>query len=261
MEHFAWPVVITVVCQFLGVPVEDRPTFGRWANTIMTVTKYPRSEVASAWGNLIDYMRDLVRRRCREPGEDFLTLLIRAHDEEDRLSEDEIAGYGLAVLVAGHATTGNQFGNFVYTLLMHPDKLADPGLLETAVEELSRFVPAAETDQIPRPRLATVDIEIGGVTIRAGECVFTDSLIAARDPSVFADPDELDLARPANPHFAFGHGIHHCIGAPLARLELRLGLGALLRRLPGIALAVDEPELEWVRDGLIRGVEKLPLTW
>ncbi|HEY0497380.1 MAG TPA: cytochrome P450 [Kutzneria sp.] len=264
MAHFAWPVAITVMCQFLGVPVEDRATFGHWADVEMTVTQYSRAEIMAARHQMQDYIRQLVKRRQSEPADDFLTVLVQAGHEED-LSEDEIVGFGSALLTAGYETTANQFGLFLYVLLTHPDELArlrsDPGLLDAAVEELLRFVPFFESAVIPQPRMATADVEVGGVTIRAGECVYADLGIAGRDPLVFERPDELDLARPVNPHVAFGHGIHHCIGAPLARLELRIGLGTLLRRLPGVQLAVEESDLTWLRGGLMRGLETLPLTW
>lgn len=265
MAHFSWPLPRTVMCEILGVPLEDQPKFRGWADATMSVTEFSSNEITSAYENLRSYIGGLVELRRSEPADDFLSVLVKAKDEEDRLSEKEIIGFGLALLVAGYETTAFQFGSFFYTLLTHPDQLAalraDPGLVDTAVDELMRYIPAFDMAVIPQPRMATVDIEVGGVTVRAGECVFADMALANRDPRVFQNPDDLDLTRRTNPHIGFGHGMHHCIGAQLARLELRLGLATVLRRFPHLELAVAESDLTWKRGSVMHGPRELPLTW
>jgi cytochrome P450 len=263
MDALAWPLPITVICELLGVPVEDRESFRKWTDASMAITAYGPAEIEQAREDLRGYIAGLVAARRAQPADDLITALVRARDNEDRLSEAELVGFGVTLLVAGHETTANQFGNFVYNLLNHPAQLdrlrADPGLLDSAVEELMRHTPLGASTGFPR--IAAEDVELGGVLVRAGEAVFVDVVAANRDPRLFDDPEVLDLGREINPHLGFGHGVHHCLGAQLARMELRLALGTLLRRLPDIALAVPDPEVSWKRGRLVRGLERLPVTW
>jgi cytochrome P450 len=263
MDKFSWPLPITVICELLGVPVEDRVKFRAWTDAALAINAFGPEDIVQARMSLREYMASLIAERRRQPADDLLTALVRARDEEDRLSEKEMVQFGVGLLIAGHETTANQFGNFVYSLLTHPDELAklraDPDLVDSAVEELMRHTPLGASAGFPR--IATEDIELGGVTVRAGEAVFVDGVSANRDPRVFDNPDELDVSRQVNPHVGFGHGVHHCLGAQLARLELRLALATVLRRLPDLAFAVDEADVKWKHGRLIRGLQALPVTW
>jgi cytochrome P450 len=172
--------------------------------------------------------------------------------------------FAVGLLIAGHETTANQFGNFMYGLLTHPDQLTrlrkDPGLVNPAVEEMMRYTPLGGASS-GFPRIATEDLELGGVTVRAGDAVFVDLAAANRDPRVFDNPQEFDVSRQVNPHVGFGHGVHHCLGAQLARLELRMALTAVMRRFPDLAFAVDETEICWKHGRSVRGLQALPVTW
>lgn len=260
VEALALPLPITIICEMLGVPVEDRDQFRTWSDKALAITAFSSEEIVEAGTALRDYIAGLVADKRAHPTDDVLTDLVAARDEGDRLTEDELVGFGVALLVAGHETTANQIGNFTYTLLTHPDRLAelrqDPSLVPAAVEELLRITPLAASAGFPR--ITTEPVELGGVTIPAGEAVFLDGGVANRDPEVFEHPDEIDFHRPANPHVAFGHGAHHCVGASLARMELQVAIGTLLRRFPGLDLA---GEARFKQGRLIRGLQVLPVRW
>ncbi|MFC6929514.1 cytochrome P450 [Actinomadura yumaensis] len=202
-------------------------------------------------------------RRRAEPSGDLLSALVHARDEEGGLDEDELVNLGVGLLIAGYETTAGQIANLAYTLLSRPERwarlAADPDLLPTAVEELLRFVPLGSDTGMPR--VAARDVELGGVRIAAGDVVHVARAAANRDESVYTDPETLVLDRADNPHLAFGHGIHHCLGAHLARLELTAALGGLLRRVPALRLAVREDELRWKEGLAVRGLRELPVTW
>jgi cytochrome P450 len=263
VEEFALPLPIIVICELLGVPYEDRADFRTWSDAALSTTSLPQETIQEYIQNLHDYMAGLVAERRVRPTEDLLGALVRARDEEDRLTEDELVRMGVGLLIAGHETTASQIPNFVYVLLTHPDECArlraEPELVPRAVEELLRYIPLGAAAAFPR--YATEDVELSGVLVRAGEPVLAVMASANRDGEVFPDPDTLDLTREENPHVGFGHGVHHCLGAPLARLELQVALGALLRRLPGLSFAVPEDELPWKSGMLVRGLTSLPVTW
>ncbi len=261
IDAFAFPLPVTVICELLGVPVEDRDEFRVWSNVIIEgVGAGDRFE--SAVRAMDKYLRELVEAKRRSPGDDMLSDLIAAREEGDRLSEGELTSMAFLLLVAGHETTVNLIGNGVYLLLTHPDQLAllrsDPGLLPSAVEEFLRYEGPAETSTL---RFATEPIEIGGVTIPAGEVVLVALASANRDGRRFADADRLDITRGDSQHLAFGHGIHYCLGASLARLEGQVAIGELLARFPDLALAVPPEELAWRPGTLIRGLCELPVTY
>jgi cytochrome P450 RapN len=262
-EALSWPLPITVICELLGVPVDDRDRFRAWTDQIMAMSGEDAEAVQTARGLLNSYLAELIARRRENPTDDLLGELVVARDEGDRLSEDELVTFGVTLLVAGHETTANQTGNFVYTLLSRRDLwdllVADPGLVPTAVEELLRFTPLGAAANFPR--IATEDIEIGGRTVRKGDAVVVQVSSANRDAAVFERPLEIDLHRADNPHVAFGHGVHHCLGAPLARMELQLAIGTLVRRLPSLRLAVPADEVPWRSNRLVRGVRALPVAW
>jgi cytochrome P450 len=265
VEDFALPLPVTVICELLGVPYEDRADFRLWSDAFLSTTRFTPDEVRECVGKLRAYMAGLIARRRAAATDDMLSALVAARDEEDRLSEDELLSLAQGLLVAGHETTASQIPNFVYVLLTHPGQLAmlraDLGLVPKAVEELMRFVPLGIGAGIAR--YALEDVELGGVTVRAGEPVLPAMASANRDASVYTDPDVLDLHRAETSHVGFGHGPHHCVGAPLARMELQVALDTLLRRLPGLRFAEAGPDggIAW-KDGLsTRGPELFPITW
>ncbi|MEV0251706.1 cytochrome P450 [Nocardia sp. NPDC050712] len=263
VRQFALPLPVTLICEMLGVPTDQQHRFRDFSDAILSTTAYTREQILSARAELEGYLAELVAQRRAEPADDLLGALVAARDNDDRLSETELVNLGVGLLIAGHETTANQIANFTYVLLTEPghwDLLQrDPGLLPGAVEELLRHVQLGSGGAFAR--IATEDVELSGVTVRAGEAVFVNTQAANRDESVFADPEELDLTRAGNPHMAFGHGAHHCLGAQLARLELQVAIGTLLRRFPGLRLAVPLDEVPWKTGLLVRGPKALPVTW
>ena len=259
LASFAFPLPITVICELLGVPVADRDQFRAWSATIVADTVAPEVFQAHATA-MTGYFRSLLAARRREPADDLLSALISARDEGDRLSENELLSMAFLLLVAGHETTVNLIASGTLALLLNPGELArlraDPSLLGGAVEELLRYVNPVNNATF---RFAGEPVEIGGVAIGPGEVVLVSLSGANRDPSRYADPDRLDLGRDSGGHVAFGHGIHYCLGAPLARLEAEIAFGALLDRFGSITLAVPPDELRWRPSTLIHGLESLPV--
>ncbi|MGW4497941.1 cytochrome P450 [Micromonospora sp. NPDC004336] len=263
VEHLATPLPIRVICDLLGVPVTDQDRFHTWSEAIVSTTSLSPEVAQQYIDNLFAYMGELIARRRREPTDDLLGAMVRARDADDRLAEDEVVRLAAGLLAAGHETTVTQIPNFVYVLLTHPDEWdrlrAEPALVPGAVEELMRFVPLGASSAFAR--YALEDVELGGVLVRAGEPVVVSIPSANRDGTVFAEPDRLDLTRQANPHLGFGHGVHHCIGAQLARMELQVVLETLIDRTPGLRLAVPEAELTWKSGLLVRGLVAMPVSW
>ena len=262
IRDLAFPLPITVICELLGVPVEDRDTLRRWTNDL-TVLLDPFSggsleQADRSFHEFAGYFRALFEARRRAPREDMISALVSAEVGGDRLGEAELGATVGLILGAGHETTTNLIGNAAIALLRNPGerkRLADdPALLPGAVEEFLRYdAPVQATD-----RVALEDCEIDGRRIRRGQfCVL---LIGAanRDPEVFADPERLDVGRAAGRHLSFGQGIHFCLGAGLARLEAQVALGALLRRFPDFDADVRSPD--WRRSMTLRGVTQLPVT-
>ncbi|MFF4523660.1 cytochrome P450 family protein [Streptomyces bluensis] len=261
IDSFAFPLPMTVICELLGVPELDRDAFRGWSNEMVARTS-PEGE-SRAYQDMTGYLAELIAAKRARPGDDLLSALIHTADEEgDRLSHDELIGMSSLLLIAGHETTVNLIGNGVRALFAHPRQLADLradfGLLDGAIEEMLRYDGPVEncTD-----RLALEDVEMGGVTIPAGATVLITMADADRDPERFEEPDRFDIRRDARGHMAFGHGLHHCLGAPLARLEGRIAIRTLLERCPGLAPDADESGLPWVPGLLIRGVRRLPVRW
>ncbi|QUQ68062.1 cytochrome P450 [Kutzneria sp. CA-103260] len=263
VEGLALPLPITMICELLGVPYEDRDQFRAWSDAALSLTAFTVEEIQQGRDGLRDYLASLVAKRREQPSDDLLGVLVHARDEEDRLSEDELVQFGVTLLVAGHETTANQTGNFLYTLLSKPRLLRelqeDPDLLEPAIEELLRVTPLGTAAGFPR--IATEDVMLSGTLVKAGEAVMTQNAAANRDGTVFDHPDEIDFHRENNPHIAFGHGVHHCLGAQLARLELQVAVGTVLRRLPGLRFAVPVEEVPFKQGRLIRGLQALPVAW
>ncbi|WBB77825.1 cytochrome P450 [Micromonospora sp. WMMD882] len=264
VAHLATPLPIRVICDLLGVPVADQDDFHAWSEAIVSTTSLRPDQVREYLDNLRAYMAGLVAQRRSAPTDDLIGAMVRVRDTDaERLSEDELVGLAAGLLAAGHETTVNQIPNLVYVLLTEPEQWArlraEPELVPNAVEELLRFVPLGTTAGFPR--YATEDVELGGVLVRAGEPVLVSIPSANRDERVFVEPDRVDLARQVNPHLAFGHGVHHCVGAQLARMELQVVLSALLDRTPELRLAVPESELTWKTGLLVRGLTSLPVSW
>jgi cytochrome P450 RapN len=263
MRSFAVPVSLTVITELLGVPYEDRDRFGTWVGIIFSAEHTP--EVAmKANEDLMGYLAGLVAQRREQPGDDLLSVLVEARDAGDRLTESEMVGLAAAVLIAGFDVTSNNLGNQIYALLSSPSHLQqlrdDPGLVPQAVEEMLRYIRPATGEGIPR--VVAEDVELGGVLIKAGEAVLPSTMSANRDASVFENPDTMDFTRTHNPHVAFGHGPHHCVGAQLARLEMQLAIESLLRRFPGLRLAVPADEVPWLPPHAVWSAPvHIPVTW
>lgn len=267
IHEFAFPLPIYAICDLLGVPREDQDDFRDWAGTMIRHGGGPRGGVARAVKKIRAYLAELIHRKRAALGNDLMSDLIRASDHGDHLTENEAAAMAFILLFAGFETTVNLIGNGLYALLRHPGQRArlqraleegDEGLLATGVEELLRYDGPVE---MATWRFATEPVTIGGQRIAEGEPVLVVLAAADRDPERFADPDVLDLSRTDNQHLGYGHGIHYCLGAPLARLEAQTALATLLRRIPDLRLAVEPDDLRW-RGGLImRGLRTLPVTW
>jgi cytochrome P450 len=258
VQAYALPIPSMVICELLGVPYADRGQFQRWT-AILLALDTDWETVRSTADELRAYMLDLVRAKRRLPADDLLGGLIHGGGE---LTDDELANMGNLLLIAGHETTANMLALGTLTLLRNPDQLAllraDPALFDEAVEELLRY---ASIIQFGLLRTATEDVEIGGRWIRAGEPVVVAAAVANRDPARFADGDRLDVTKKYSPHLAFGHGVHQCLGQQLARVELKVGLRALLERFPTLRLAVPVEQLRMRDDMAIYGVHELPVTW
>ncbi|HJP79324.1 MAG TPA: cytochrome P450 [Pseudonocardiaceae bacterium] len=261
-EALCWPLPITIICELLGVPVDDRGQFQTWTDRLLVLSGDP-GESSTAREELGAYIAALIARRRTDPSDDLLGALVDARDNEDRLSEEELVSIGITILFAGHETTANQAGNFIYTLLANRaywnELVADPNLVPAAIEELSRITPLAASAGFTR--LVTEDLELSGQHLRAGDAVVVEATAANRDAAVFADPEDIDFHRADNPHIAFGHGAHHCLGAQLARMELQTVIATLVRRLPTLRLATAPDAVHWRADHLVRGVTALPVAW
>ncbi|QUI32152.1 cytochrome P450 [Streptomyces alfalfae] len=267
IHDFAFPLPIYAICDLLGVPREDQDDFRDWAGMMIRHGGGPRGGVARSVKKMRGYLAELIHRKRLDPGDDLISGLIRASDHGEHLTENEAAAMAFILLFAGFETTVNLIGNGVYALLTHPEQRerlqralaqGDTGLLETGVEELLRFDGPVE---LATWRFATEEMALGGQRIAAGDPVLVVLAAADRDPERFEHPDTLDLSRRDNQHLGYGHGIHYCLGAPLARLEGRTALATLLRRLPDLRLAADPADLRW-RGGLImRGLRMLPVEF
>jgi cytochrome P450 len=259
LDAFAFPLPIQVICELLGVPLDDRDDFRRWSNAIVAGPQAGEELFPSATA-MIDYIGALLERKRAEPADDLLTALIEVQDGGDRLTEGELSSMVFLLLIAGHETTVNLIGNGVHALLTHPDQLArlraEPALLPRAVEEFLRFESPVETATF---RITTEPVEFAGVTVPANQVLLVSLLAANRDGDRFPDADRLDIGRDGSQHVAFGHGIHYCLGAPLARLEGQIAIGSLLARFDRLELAVPAESLNWRPGVLLRGLNTLPV--
>jgi cytochrome P450 len=256
---FALPIPSLVICELLGVPYADRADFQSRTARQLDFSVPMDERVALGRAGRV-YMESLVARAKADPGEDMLGMLVREHAGE--ITDDELVGIGNLLLIAGHETTSNMLGLGTLALLLHPDQLAlvrdDPEAVRPAVEELLRWLSIVHSGVV---RTATTDVEISGHTIPAGSLVICSLPTANRDPELIADPERLDVARGAAGHLAFGHGVHHCLGAPLARMEMQIAFPALLRRFPDLALDVPLDEVSFRAFHFIYGLVALPVKW
>ncbi|WP_405589303.1 cytochrome P450 [Streptomyces sp. NBC_01190] len=263
IEALAFPLPITVICELLGVPDLDRSTFSALSRKVMGESE-SYDEEARAAKELSTCLAGLIEEKRRDgPREDLLSALIRARDEEgDQLSAEELVGMAFLLLVAGHETTVNLIANGVLALLRHPDQLAalraDPGLMDGAIEEMLRYDGPVERATYRFTREPT---EIGGCLVPAGQVVGVVLAAGDRDPGRYASPDTFDIRRDTRGHLAFGHGIHYCLGAPLARMEGRMAITSLLARCPELALDGEPGQLHWRSSPLMRGVHRLPVRY
>jgi cytochrome P450 len=236
VAEFAYPLPINVICELLGVPADRRDQFWRWSRIAISGPAHTAETYVGAVSDMMDFIRELIARKRTEPSDDLLSDLIAVRDGEDRLTEDELTSMVHLLLVAGHETTAGLIALAVHTLLDHPEQLrlliAEPDRLPTAIEELLRYDSPV---LVAIPAMTDAPVTIGDTEIPQGEVVVSVLWTANRDPRRFTEPEALDITRAdASAHVAFGHGIHHCLGAPLARLEARIALGSLLARFPGL---------------------------
>ncbi len=263
VADLGYVVPVTVICEMLGVPVEDRDMFGPWSSDASRLLDGGLDEETTmkglmGAGAIINYLGELIEQRRQDPRDDLLSALIAAEEEGDRLTEEELRINTLLLFVAGHETTMNLIGNGTYALLQHRDQLQrlhdDPSLAGSAVEELLRFDGPVHLTG----RIATEDIEVNGHLFRQGEQVVTLVAAANRDPERFPDPDRLDIGRADGAHLAFSYGIHYCLGAALARLEGQVTIGSLARRFPDMQLETDP--VEYREHVVLRGLRELRVS-
>ncbi len=262
---FAYPLPVVVIAQMMGVPREDQAQFTRWTSDLGSLIgggalREDRAPLAlQGVMELMAYFRDIIADHRAHPRSDLLQGLIEAEDRGDVLSEEELLGNCMLLLAAGHGTTTHLIGNGVVALLRHPDQLAvlreHPEMSAAAVTEILRYDGTVQMTS----RKARADVEIGGQRIAAGETILTVLGAANRDPAQFPEPDRLDFTRQENRHVAFGHGIHYCVGAPLAQIEGQVALATIVRRLPGLRLATDA--LQWEQSTTFRGLRSLPVEF
>lgn len=262
LAEYAFPLPITVICELLGVPVEDRARFREWSAAVVDTPMSTPEGMRTATDAIVDYFDRLVaRRRAEGPGEDLISQLLLATEEGDRLSHDELISMAFLILVAGHETTVNLIGNSVLELLTDPSRYQalreDPARVVPLVEEMLRYNGPVNVATL---RYTAAPVRLGDSVIPAGELVLVSVASANHDEQHFTAPGAFDPDRGANGHLAFGHGIHYCLGAGLARLEARVALTSLVRRYPLLRPAFDHVDLRWRESILIRGLLELPVV-
>ncbi|MGP3918453.1 cytochrome P450 family protein [Nonomuraea sp. 10N515B] len=257
IERFAYPLPVQVICELLGVPQADRGTWRAWGEAM---TAGDLEAMAAGARALVAYMSELIEAKRGDGGDDLLSALVRTQENDgDRLSKQELTSVAISILMAGHETTVSLISHGVLLLLTHPDQAdrlrGDADAMAVAVEELLRHSGPAEIAPL---RFTLEPTRIGDVTIPAGEAVQVVNALANRDPRRFGDPGNLRLDRGDNAHLGFGHGIHYCLGAALARAEAQIAVHTLLLRLPGLRLAVPAEQIVW-KPGLMRALTALPV--
>ena len=261
VQEFALPIPSLVISELLGVPYEDHELFQFNSKALVSAVATVEERQA-AYANLAGYLDHLVGEKLAGPGDDLISKVVE-HVKTGELARRDVVTMGVLLLLGGHETTANMISLGTLMLLQHPDQArvreaSDPQAVVRAVEELLRFLSIVH---LGRRRTALADIEIAGQTIRAGDGVILLSELANRDPAVFEDPDRFDVTRDARQHQAFGVGTHHCLGQPLARMELQVVYPTLLRRIPTLRLAAELDEVPFKYDAVIYGAHRLPVTW
>lgn len=263
MAQVAAPLPLITICEVLDIPENDRSWLRSHALTMMDVGAANKPDAVRAKAELRSYFTQLSADRRRSPGDDLISTLATARDGDELLDDQELAVMAMVLLITGQDTTTYELGNIAFTLLTRPELTAwlraDPSRLPRTLEEMLRFIPFRKGVGIPR--VATEDVRLGDVLIRAGDVVHVSYLTANRDERKFERPDELDPERPAVPHMTFGWGAHHCLGAPLATMELEVAFSALLDRFPAVRLAVAPKEVRWNTTSIWRYPLALPVTW
>ncbi|MGY3202952.1 cytochrome P450 family protein [Streptomyces sp. TE5632] len=268
VSGYALPLPVTVICEVLGVPVADRAAFHTWSNELVMPTG--EEAAAASAGALAGYLTELIAEKTRVPDGSLLAALAAATDdastgpapepEAGGLTPEELLGMAFLLLVAGHETTVNLISATLYSLLTHPDQLArlraDPSLIDGTIEESLRYNSPVHAGAF---RFAAERLDLAGTRVDAGDAVLVSLAAASRDPSAFPDPDRFDITRRPRGHLGFGHGPHHCLGAPLARAEATIALRLLLDGCPSLAFATDPTALVWRTSTLLRGLKELPL--
>lgn len=263
IADFALPLPLTMIGRILGVPAQDNQKFHRWSKTVVSAgTNMNYFVLIPTIMRFMGYLKKLVKERRAHPKDDLVTALVQAKEGSDQLSDDEILAMIFLLLIAGHETTVNLIGSGTLALLEHPDQLAklrsEPALIKTAIEELVRFVCPLE---MATERYAREDITIAETTIPRGELVMAVIGSANRDANYFDNPDALDITRKNNKHLAFGHGVHFCLGASLARLEGQIAISTLIQRMPNLRLSSAPDQLRWRGTFVLRGLEALPVSF
>jgi cytochrome P450 len=266
MAGLAYPLPVIVICEMLGVPVDDRHQMEGWSSDASRLLDFAQIDEATAMQGMlaamqfINYFNGLFDERRANPQDDLLTELIKAEEEGDKLTEEELRSIVLLLFVAGHETTMNLIGNGLFAMLQYRDQwdrlVADPSLVPSAVEEALRFDGPVHLTG----RMATTQLEVGDRVFDKGDSVVTLVAAANRDPEKFPDPDRFDVGRTDNQHLTFSHGIHYCLGAALARLEGQVVFDRLVRRYPTLQLAVSPDEVEYREHFVLRGLKALPVT-
>ncbi|MBV9160814.1 MAG: cytochrome P450 [Pseudonocardiales bacterium] len=260
---FAQPIPLKLVLSLLGVPDEDSDLLREWTDVALSMSVHTPEEITQTRGDLENYVREMIEFRRREPTDDLLGVLVTERDETGRLTEEELLAFVFLLMTAGHHSTVNAISTGILALLHAPDQFRrlrdDPELIPTAVEELLRYNPSTITGAMMR--VALENVELGGITVPAGEGVLAAIGSANHDETVFPAAHSVDIDRMDNPHLAFGYGIHYCLGAPLARMELQVAIATLIRRLPTMRLAVPVQDLEWRSYLVSRALSALPVMW
>ncbi|MFG2719617.1 cytochrome P450 [Streptomyces sp. NPDC048416] len=263
VEHIAAPLPLVTICEVLAIPADERDWLRGHALTMMNIGAAGREAAVAAKADLRAYFTDLTAARRRSPGDDLISTLATARDGAELLDDQELAVMAMVLLITGQDTTTYQLGNIAYTLLTRPDILdglrTHPGRFPAVLDELLRFIPFRKGVGIPR--VATEDVELSGVLIRAGDIVHVSYLTANRDTRKFDRPHEVDLDRGTVPHMTFGWGAHHCLGAPLAQMELEVAFTSLLTRFPTVRLAGAPTDVPWNTHSIWRHPLRLPVAW
>ncbi|OUL60975.1 cytochrome P450 [Flavobacterium sp. AJR] len=264
LDDFAYPLPFTVIIELLGIPIEDQEKLRRWSDVLIEshITDKNKQSLNESSEAFIDYMKNILDLRRKKPGNDLISAFLKLEEAEDHMTEDELYASILLLIIAGHETTLNLISNGMHALLSHPDQLEllknNPKLIHSAIEEMLRYNSPLFASTM---RLAAEDITIKGITIKKGEGALALFSSANQDEAMFNDSLRFDITRENNKHLAFGHGIHFCMGAALARLECEIAINTILNRLPNLRFDKEAKVLKWRPSNIIRGLHKFPVVF